>query len=54
MMVVFHVQLNNESVEWIETDDADLDFQQSHHETPAAIPIIENIPEWTAKNSVEA
>jgi hypothetical protein len=50
MMVVLRDHLNNESAEWLDADETDLDHQ-GQQQTPnatAIMPVNDNIQHWTA------
>jgi hypothetical protein len=49
MMVVLRDHLNNESAEWLDVDEIDLDRQEPEQQTLAAMPVIDNIQQWAAK-----
>ena len=51
MMVVLRDHLNNESAEWLDVEEIDMDLQEPEQQTPAVMPVIENIQQW-ATNSV--
>ena len=50
MMVILRDHLNNESAEWLDVDEIDLDHQ-GQQQTPnatAMMPVIDNIQQWAA------
>jgi len=50
MMVVLRDHLNNESAEWLDVEEIDLDSQEPLvQQTLAATPVIDNIQPWAAK-----